>query len=197
MNKIKSTLLAFALLAATLPALAQTNTLPINPLGTNGLSGITLDQLFRLYDASKTYYQTNGSEFEINIGAAYSQKDSEAANTLGFKYFKSTGADGTIQWGGGVQILNLANQSTAAIAPSFEVRKTFGNIAVGLGLGGGYDFENAALFGDLQLRAYYRTTKNFGFYVATDYVFEAKNGKIQNQKERGQIAGAGLTWSFW
>lgn len=180
-----TTLLTLAALLFTSSARAQTNPLPAQPTPAGVLQSV--DQAFAHLDTNVNLFAAQ--EVELATGGIYSQSTGEGGIALR-----------VTDWGRfvdhlgvGLETIQGSDQQSPATLASFgflEYRKPIGNIAGSIFAGGGYDQLNSKPMGVIGARLCYRTTAHVGIWCSVGLAIEPSS------KDRGLIAGAGLSYSF-
>lgn len=173
-----------AQLAEADPATSPPGTVPTPPTGIVDL-GNQAGAILAAADQSSNLYQPD--ELEFATGAVWQQNNNEAGAL--FRVTKWDVFRPGIGIGGEV-IENSSTKGTAAAFAFAEYRKTYGNVAGGIFLGGGYDVENSQPMGTAGGRVYYRWNKHLGSWIGAGYALEQANTR------RGLVTGGGLSYSF-
>lgn len=151
--------------------------------------------------ANSGYYSTNG-EWDISLGAAYSQNSGQAAAVLEAERYGLIKSLPNFGLGLGVLEGNQNGQNgTAAGFALFDYRHPIGDVAFVGGLFGGYDNYTARPMGGPKVKVEYRMNPHIGSWVSVAYDIEGF-GRTKTQvgttisDPSGLIISGGLTYAF-
>lgn len=135
---------------------------------------------------------TNGTfftpgEVELRLGAVYSQKTGEAGTLVAVEKWDVFGVNGLGIGAEGI----TSGQDQAAEFAYLAYRKTYGNIAGVMFLGGGYEELDHSPLGVIGGRVEWRPSAHVGTWVSAGYGMEPKQ-----QNARGMIIGGGVSYAF-
>lgn len=174
-------LLISAVLLAVISVTGYSQTPPTPPVGVIGVGNAISEHLAKVDESENLF---DDQEISVKLGAVYVQKTSEAAASLSVtKYIKSG-------FGIGGEVIESDTTGTAAVFAFAEYRRSLGNVAGSVIVGGGYDEQNKTPMGVVALRMEYRLSKRIGTYVSAGW-------GIENVKtKRGLVTGGGLSYAF-